>query len=130
MNIDHGFQQYNPYSGMQKPLIDEIGLRANASYSTDIQSNPQAFSMGATAPYYNPTFSYQKHPMHPMRLPVTTSSPIAPQPMSDYKPFVANPVAHVNNNPNIKLKLQDMQLWKSFHAVGTEMIITKTGRLV
>lgn len=40
------------------------------------------------------------------------------------------PSATSNNNPNIKVKLQDMSLWKSFNEVGTEMIITKTGRLV
>ena len=32
------------------------------------------------------------------------------------------------NNPNIKVKLQDMSLWKQFSQIGTEMIITKTGR--
>ena len=34
------------------------------------------------------------------------------------------------NNPKIKTKLQDMSLWKSFNEIGTEMIITKTGRYV
>ena len=33
-----------------------------------------------------------------------------------------------NNNPNIKVKLQDMNLWKQFNTIGTEMIITKCGR--
>jgi hypothetical protein len=38
-------------------------------------------------------------------------------------------ITHQNkNNPKIKTKLQDMSLWKSFHEIGTEMIITKTGR--
>ena len=32
------------------------------------------------------------------------------------------------NNPNIKVKLQDMSLWKQFNQIGTEMIITKCGR--
>lgn len=31
-------------------------------------------------------------------------------------------------NPNIKVKLQDMNLWKQFNQIGTEMIITKCGR--
>lgn len=31
-------------------------------------------------------------------------------------------------NPNIKVKLQDMSLWKQFNQIGTEMIITKCGR--
>ena len=38
-----------------------------------------------------------------------------------------NPKATVNN-PNIKVKLQDMSLWKQFNQIGTEMIITKCGR--
>ena len=33
-----------------------------------------------------------------------------------------------NANPNIRVKLQDMSLWKQFGAIGTEMIITKCGR--
>ena len=32
------------------------------------------------------------------------------------------------SNPNIKVKLQDMNLWKQFNQIGTEMIITKCGR--
>ncbi|XP_074643456.1 T-box transcription factor TBX2-B-like [Tubulanus polymorphus] len=32
------------------------------------------------------------------------------------------------NNKNIKIKLENRELWQKFHAIGTEMIITKTGR--
>ena len=31
---------------------------------------------------------------------------------------------------NIKVVLENRDLWGKFHALGTEMIITKTGRLV
>lgn len=34
----------------------------------------------------------------------------------------------VRSNPNIKLKLQDLDLWSKFNKIGTEMIITKSGR--
>ena len=34
----------------------------------------------------------------------------------------------VNPDPNIKVNLENDDLWKSFHKVGTEMIITKMGR--
>ncbi|CAF0858635.1 unnamed protein product [Brachionus calyciflorus] len=34
----------------------------------------------------------------------------------------------VNSNPNIKVKLLDTELWAQFKKIGTEMIITKTGR--
>lgn len=36
--------------------------------------------------------------------------------------------SQAHGNPNIKVKLQDMDLWKRFNKIGTEMIITKTGR--
>ena len=35
---------------------------------------------------------------------------------------------NTGENPNIKVALQDKELWASFSRVGTEMIITKTGR--
>ena len=34
----------------------------------------------------------------------------------------------VPNDPSIKVKLQDLALWKQFSQLGTEMIITKCGR--
>ena len=36
--------------------------------------------------------------------------------------------SNTGSNPNIKVKLQDMNLWKQFNQIGTEMIITKCGR--
>ena len=33
-----------------------------------------------------------------------------------------------NPDPNIKVTLENDDLWKSFHKIGTEMIITKMGR--
>ncbi len=103
-------------------MIDDIALSANPY--TDIQQNTSSLT-AASAAYYNNAFAYQ-YPKHTMRMPVTTSSPITPQPTDDYKPLSTQQAN--NNNPNIKVKLQDMQLWKSFNQIGTEMIITKTGR--
>ena len=34
----------------------------------------------------------------------------------------------VNPDPNVKVNLENDELWKSFHKIGTEMIITKMGR--
>ena len=34
----------------------------------------------------------------------------------------------VNPDPNIKVNLENDDLWKSFNKIGTEMIITKMGR--
>ncbi len=53
-----------------------------------------------------------------------------------------DPLAHVgggigptNNNsaasnpdPKISVKLENQELWRQFHSIGTEMIITKMGR--
>lgn len=30
--------------------------------------------------------------------------------------------------PGVEAKLQNADLWKEFHSIGTEMIITKSGR--
>ncbi|KAL9699808.1 hypothetical protein quinque_003249 [Culex quinquefasciatus] len=32
--------------------------------------------------------------------------------------------------PGVEMKLQNKELWRDFHKIGTEMIITKCGRLV
>lgn len=35
---------------------------------------------------------------------------------------------HQNRDKNIKITLENKELWQKFHAIGTEMIITKSGR--
>ena len=37
---------------------------------------------------------------------------------------------HQNKDKNIKIKLENNDLWKKFHNRETEMIITKSGRYV
>ncbi len=34
----------------------------------------------------------------------------------------------VKSDPNIKISLENAELWQQFHQIGTEMIITKLGR--
>ena len=36
--------------------------------------------------------------------------------------------SHVKTDPNIKVTLENQDLWREFHKIGTEMIITKMGR--
>ena len=36
--------------------------------------------------------------------------------------------SHVKTDPNIKVTLENQELWREFHKIGTEMIITKMGR--
>lgn len=40
--------------------------------------------------------------------------------------MAAGPDAYLQGN--IRMTLEDPELWKSFHEIGTEMIITKPGR--
>ena len=39
-----------------------------------------------------------------------------------------NNTAASNPDPNVKVTLENEDLWRRFHAIGTEMIITKMGR--
>ena len=39
-----------------------------------------------------------------------------------------NNTAAANHDPNVKVTLENEDLWRRFHAIGTEMIITKMGR--
>lgn len=38
--------------------------------------------------------------------------------------------ASVKSDPNIKISLENAELWQQFHQIGTEMIITKLGRYI
>ena len=40
------------------------------------------------------------------------------------------PSQREHRDKNIKITLENRELWIKFHSLGTEMIITKTGRLV
>ncbi|XP_023682801.1 T-box transcription factor 16 [Paramormyrops kingsleyae] len=58
------------------------------------------------------------------------------QPIRDLKPnfSVPPPTSSMTGGPdayhqsNVRMTLEDPELWKSFHEIGTEMIITKPGR--
>ena len=42
--------------------------------------------------------------------------------------FNNNTAATANHDPNVKVTLENEDLWRRFHEIGTEMIITKMGR--
>ena len=46
------------------------------------------------------------------------------------KIFASSHAPHQNKDKNIKIKLENSDLWKKFHNRETEMIITKSGRSV
>ena len=44
--------------------------------------------------------------------------------------LLQRPLNSVRSDPNIKINLESEELWREFHQLGTEMIITKLGRSV
>lgn len=44
--------------------------------------------------------------------------------------FVAPPAPMQPSLPGVEAKLENNELWQQFHHIGTEMIITKSGRYV
>lgn len=43
-------------------------------------------------------------------------------------PLLSQPAAQAYLQGSVKVTLENADLWKSFHDIGTEMIITKHGR--
>ena len=50
--------------------------------------------------------------------------------MMAHRHLAAAAAASVKSDPNIKISLENAELWQQFHQIGTEMIITKLGRCV
>lgn len=48
--------------------------------------------------------------------------------MMAHRHLAAAAAASVKSDPNIKISLENAELWQQFHQIGTEMIITKLGR--
>ena len=67
---------------------------------------------------------------NPVVHPSSASTSSMPQPVQSpsIQSIYPNMPKNQTTNPNIKVKLQDMSLWKQFSQIGTEMIITKCGR--
>ena len=58
-----------------------------------------------------------------------TNHPISFADMYDlYHPDLAHGHGQPKPDPNIKVNLENTELWSRFHKIGTEMIITKLGR--
>ncbi|XP_064613148.1 T-box transcription factor TBX20-like [Liolophura sinensis] len=101
---------------------DLLSQRARAFPLTHgLMPTPQAFSFG-----------FPVHPAHdPMSLAVGQSQQFGgypPIPTShDHKRMLSGPQRDTADK-NIKITLENRDLWTKFHNLGTEMIITKTGR--
>ncbi|CAG2194654.1 uncharacterized protein LOC143076805 isoform X1 [Mytilus galloprovincialis] len=86
-----------------------------------LMPSPQAFSFG-----------FPVHPAHdPMGL-SSQSQQFGGYPSlgshSDHKRMLGGPGQNETSDKNIKITLENRDLWQKFHNIGTEMIITKTGR--
>ncbi|KAL5016010.1 hypothetical protein ScPMuIL_005599 [Solemya velum] len=101
---------------------DIITQRARAfPLSHGLMPTPQAFSFG-----------FPVHPAHdPMGLTVAQNQQFGGYPPltshADHKRMLG-PSQTESLDKNIKITLENRDLWQKFHSLGTEMIITKTGR--
>lgn len=100
---------------------DIISQRARAfPLGHGLMPTPQAFSFG--------------FPMHPAHDPMGLTS--QSQQFGGYPPLSSHsdhkrmlgPAQGDTMDKNIKITLENRDLWSKFHSIGTEMIITKTGR--
>lgn len=64
----------------------------------------------------------------PYQIPPTHGASTAA--MMAHRHLAAAAAASVKSDPNIKISLENAELWQQFHQIGTEMIITKLGRCV
>lgn len=141
----------NPYS---TAYYNSVGLNTPTYYpyaSQYFPTNQQAYNPMAAIPHQEPAVQHPRY-IEPIkqeqepRLPAAPVTPVqaTPVPNYDFNSSNNNSLSQNNfssnsslpnsmpknqiTNPNIKVKLQDMNLWKQFNQIGTEMIITKTGR--
>lgn len=103
---------------------DLISQRARAfPLSHGLMSAPQAFSFG-----------FSVHPAHdPMSLTVGQGQQFSTYPhlaTHDHKRMIGGPTGAQSDasDKTIKIVLENRELWQKFHTLGTEMIITRTGR--
>ncbi|XP_021349894.1 T-box transcription factor TBX6-like isoform X1 [Mizuhopecten yessoensis] len=113
-----------PSSSLPSGMYEEdlITQRARAfPLGHGLMPTPQAFSFG-----------FPVHPAHdPMGLQGQSQQFGGYPPLSshvDHKRMLGGPGQADASDKNIKIILENSDLWSKFHGIGTEMIITKTGR--
>lgn len=149
-NLQQQRQHYNHQDLAQKEQnlkdnFEHLSKNLYQNYSENVSSyqteKPQITNEAPAPSYYNqaqPTDEMQRNPIKEPPKPYEN--------VDDTIPIVKNinrtETAHIINcnsinfkypvtmksNPNIKINLQDQDLWNQFKQIGTEMIITKTGR--
>ena len=114
---------HNTSSVAAAAAVAAVAAAVMSNANSNSNSNP-----AQTNPAKDPKPAAEKSPLsvHP----TNTNAHSAYETAASHSAPVANPHQNLktNTNPNIKVKLQDMSLWKQFNAIGTEMIITKCGR--
>lgn len=143
MNYPYSHYHHSQYLNHNQNMIPQQQLNYNA-YNSNRESAPFVPALNVSpptpvtvAPIHNPVRSIkaetQAAPLNRTNIPTLSDSNIN----NSYEfnsnvlpslPLDFNLKENCNSNPNIKVKLQDMNLWKQFNQIGTEMIITKCGR--
>ncbi|CAF2117622.1 unnamed protein product [Rotaria magnacalcarata] len=110
---------------------------------TDVHFNPVSTGIIATSSSARIPYSHPHHPHHHHRSPVSFVYGHTPTPtygfgfgfyedMSPFTDTTRSPYSFIpttkRSDPNIDVKLENMDLWKCFAALNLEMIITKNGR--
>lgn len=123
---------------LKNSLKTELNSSVDALSYSNYPVNQSSYEQMAAAYYSNyaaAASTYQSvpttYPSHTTQAPsITTSSPIhAPLNLASHQNIIGNlNTLKMQNDPKIKVTLQDMKLWKQFNEIGTEMIITKGGR--
>ncbi len=130
MNLNSTYYQPN--------YFNQANTNHTRNNSTGYSSNFQQTVEEQHSSFVKPTAVKHEHqhqvmPSYDLGNPAAHSSAnISSMPHSVQSPSIQsmypNMPKNQTTNPNIKVKLQDMSLWKQFSQIGTEMIITKCGR--
>lgn len=101
-----------------------LGMRSFPSEATlSIVRHPNPFAYDAERT--GKSLPHQSFPSSFTSVPRALSLPL---PLPPHPP---PPSANASNRHlDVQVSLENLDLWKKFHSIGTEMIITKTGRLV
>ena len=125
-------QYYNNYQIQHKEKSTPTN---NNYYQTQMNSAPVSHNSSLSSPEslrgsFN---SNQTSPIiaNQQLKPINKSVNVENIPVNKVANTVTNGPKQIENpksNKNIKVKMQDSNIWKKFNQVGTEMIVTKTGR--
>jgi T-box protein 2 len=115
-----------------QPYFPAAALAALAGSQAGGHCHPNLYP-GALLPKFPP---HHPHPHHPLGTPYTTAEDVvmaavaAHQHHPAMRPLRALQPEDDGVVDDPKVTLEGKELWEKFHKLGTEMVITKSGRLV